>query len=126
MLSEYMDIERKWGIVLCYDLHLLDEYKIRENLMALGVSGNRIDEVIDTVLYEINTGYCISVLDKKMSLCLIGNATSEEQWWDTLSHELYHVQQAICEYYDVDSNSEDAAWTMGYLMRKAVKAIEPH
>jgi hypothetical protein len=125
MVSEYIDIDRRWGVVLCYDLYPLDEYRIRENLMALGVRGHRIDEVIDTVLYQENTGYCVSVFDKQMSLCIIGNATSEEQWWDTLAHELYHVQQAVCEYYDVDSYSEDAAWTMGFLMRKAVRLVAP-
>ena len=54
-----------------------------------------------------------------------GDADSAEQWWDTLSHELYHAQQAIIEYYNVPPDTEDAAWTMGYLMRKSVELVAP-
>lgn len=38
-------------------------------------------------------------------------------------HELYHCQQSILDYYNVSKDSEDAAWTYGYLMRKAVQLI---
>ena len=36
-------------------------------------------------------------------------------------HKVNH--SAICEYYDVPTDGEDAAWTMGFLMRQAVKMI---
>lgn len=48
---------------------------------------------------------------------------SEDQFWDTVVHELYHCQQSILDYYNVSKDSEDAAWTYGYLMRKAVQLI---
>ena len=58
-----------------------------------------------------------------MSVVCIGNATSLEQWWDTLSHEIDHLQDAIMQYYDVSSGTEDAAWLQGYIMRLIVKAL---
>lgn len=40
-----------------------------------------------------------------------------------MSHELYHAQQAIIDHYGVRDYEEDAAWTMGYLMRKTVTLV---
>ena len=58
-----------------------------------------------------------------MSVVCIGDATSLEQWWDTLSHEIDHLQDAVLQYYDVEPGTEDAAWLQGYIMRGIVKAL---
>ena len=123
MKTKYIDVEGYWGVVLCYGLQRLDEYEMRKSMMAFGLRGERLDKPIDILLFHKNTGMCISRDDVRMSLIYIGNATSEEQWWDTVSHELFHAQQAILEYYDVPNDTEDAAWTMGYLMRETVKLV---
>ena len=58
-----------------------------------------------------------------MSVLVVGGATSMEQWWDTLDHEIDHLQDAILQYYDVEPGTEDAAWLQGYIMRLIVKAM---
>lgn len=124
MKSEYIDVDGYWGIVVCYDLQPLDEYEMRSQMMAFGMRGQNIEEAIDVVLYHDNSGMCVSSFPLRMSLVFVGNATSEEQWWDTLSHEvLDHAKVAICDYYDVSFHGEDAAWLTGYLMRKVVRLI---
>lgn len=123
MKKEYIDVDSSWGVVMCYDLRRLDEYEMRSLMMALGVRGPTIDEAVDILLYSENTGMCVTSFSNRMSLVFIGEAEDEEQWWDTVSHELFHVTCAICEYYGVSLDSEDGAWTMGYLMRKAVEQI---
>ena len=124
MTSEYIDIKGKWGIVLNYDLKPLDEYEMRAMMMSFGLRGRELDEAVDVLLREKDSGMCISNNGLRMSLIFIGNATSEDQWWDTLAHELLdHCQRAIIEYYDVDYISEDSAWLTGYLMRKAVQKV---
>ncbi len=120
MKTEYIDIEGKWGVILCYDLRRLDEYEMRRSMMAFGMRGQELERAIDILLYDKNTGMCISHDDVRMSLIFIGNVTSEEQFWDTVAHELYHAACSIADYYDVEYNSEDFAWTTGYLMREAV------
>lgn len=125
MTQNYIDVDGCWGVVICYDLRRLDEYEIRQNLMSVGMRGTRIDEAVDVLLNEKNTGFCVSVPSKRMSVCFIGNTTSEDQFMDTLAHELYHVHNAISEYYAVSPDGEDAAWTMGFLMRQAVRMIYP-
>lgn len=123
MISEYIDIDGKWGVLYNYDLRRLDEYEIRSMLMSLGMRGDKLDHAIDVLLFEENTGLCVSNNRLKMSLIFIGNATSVEQHWDTTIHELYHATCAVCDYYGVEYGGEDFAWTIGYLTRKAVQLI---
>lgn len=124
MNTGYIDVDDKWGVILCYDLHRLDEYEMRAAMMSFGMRGQSIDNAIDILLFHKNTGMCISRDDIRMSLVFISNATSGDQFWDTTAHEtLYHAACAIFDYYDVPYGSEDAAWTVGYLMRKAVQIL---
>lgn len=122
MQTDYLDVAGKWGIVLCHDLRRLDEYEMRQMMMAFGMRGERIDRAIDVLLFHENTGMCISRPGIRMSLVFIGDADSPEQWWDTLAHEvLDHVKVDIASYYYVPWRSEDSAWLTGYLMRKLVR-----
>lgn len=123
MRSEYIDIRGKWGIVICYDLDWSDEDDMIAYMQSLGSSERDAIRAVDVLFGALNTGLCVSNLALRMSLIFVGEADSTEQWWDTLTHELYHAQNAICDYYGVETGSEDAAWTMGYLMRKAVEQI---
>lgn len=124
MTADYIDIKGKWGIILCHDIKRLDEYEMRQSMMAFGIRGARLDDAIDVLLYQDNSGMSVSRDDIRMSLVFIGHATSGEQWWDTTAHEvLYHVMVSICDYYDVPYGSEDGAWLTGYLMRQAVHIL---
>lgn len=59
-----------------------------------------------------------------MSVMCIGKATSDEQWWDTLIHEIDHLQGKILRYYDVSQDTEDAAYLQGYMMRKIIQVLK--
>ncbi|MBR1448811.1 MAG: hypothetical protein IJ588_08735 [Prevotella sp.] len=124
MKSTYIDIKGYWGVAVGYDLQPLDEYRVRSTLMSLGIRGEELEEAISVLFGKTNSGLCISIPEKRMSLIYIGDATGEDQWWDTLAHELLdHCQYAIRMYYGVSQGSEDSAWLTGYLMRKAVQQI---
>ena len=125
MTSEYIDVAGKWGVIFSYDLRRLDEYEMRAMMMSLGLRGGKLEEAVDVLLYERNTGLCVSNDRLRMSLVFIGNAESEEQHWDTVAHELGHAAHAICDYYGVSHVGEDFSWTLGYLMRKVVEKTAP-
>lgn len=59
-----------------------------------------------------------------MSVTVIANASSEEQWWNTAVHELDHLQDAVCRYYDVEPGTEEAAYLQGYLMYCILKVMK--
>lgn len=124
MKTKYLDVDGAWGIVICYDLGRFDEYRMRQDMMAFGMHGERLDHAIDVLLFQKNTGMCVSRPDIRMSLIYIGESTSCPQEWDTIAHEcLYHASVAIHEYYDIPFGSEDGAWLTGFLMRQAVRLL---
>ena len=126
MKSEYLDIKGKWGVALCYDLMRKDAREMRALMESLGMVDDEIDEALRILLYHENTGMCISNDLLRMSLVFIGDATGEDQWWDTVAHEvLDHVKWAICLHYGVEFGGEDSAWLTGYLMRLIVRQVAP-
>lgn len=92
-------------------------------IAALGASRKEIKRT-QRLLQTPNKGFTFSKESLCMSVVCIGNATSLEQWWDTLSHEIDHLQEAVMEYYGVEHGTEDAAWLQGYIMRLIVRAMK--
>ena len=126
MKSEYIDVKGKWGIVVCYDLMRKDVREMRALMESVGVDDEEIDGYLRMLLYHKNKGLCISNMELAMSLVFIGEATSQDQWWDTIAHEILdHAKIAILDFYHVPLRSEDSAWLTGFLMRKVVQLIAP-
>jgi len=126
MKSKYIDVKGKWGIVVCYDLMRKDVREMRALMESVGLEDEEIDGYLRMLLYHKNKGLCISNMELAMSLVFIGEATSQDQWWDTLAHEILdHAKIAILDFYHVPLRSEDSAWLTGFLMRKVVQLIAP-
>ena len=126
MKSEYIDVKGKWGIVVCYDLMRKDVREMRALMESVGLEDEEIDGYLRMLLYHKNKGLCITNMELAMSLVFIGEATSQDQWWDTIAHEILdHVKIAILDFYHVPLRSEDSAWLTGFLMRKVVQLIAP-
>ena len=126
MKAKYINVKDRWGIVVCYDLMRRDVHEMRALMESVGMEDEDIDEALRTLLYHKNTGMCISQPALAMSLVFVGEATSEDQWWDTMAHEILdHAKIAILDFYHVPLRSEDSAWLTGFLMRKVVQLIGP-
>lgn len=118
MRKHYVDVDGYWGVVLCYGFNTLDMDEMAGIMDSFGMDDGQIREAM-RVLFGINCGMTISRNDITMSVVFIGEASNMEQFFDTLAHELDHVQDAICRFYDIRHGTEDAAWLQGYLMRGA-------
>lgn len=123
MKSEYIDVKGKWGIVVCYDLMRRDVREMRALMEAVGLGDDEIDGYLRMLLYHKNKGLCISNMELAMSLVFIGEATSQDQWFDTLIHELKHVVENISEFYHVDPTSEESAYLQGEIGRQMFPLI---
>lgn len=116
MEKHYIDIDGRWAFVFAYDIGEEELEDIGCWLRALGCGAKRIGKAL-RVATATNCGFTFSNPDLKMSVMVISNASSPEQWWDTLDHEIDHLQDAICRYYDVPLGTEEAAYLQGYIMR---------
>jgi hypothetical protein len=122
MKKHYLDIAGKWAFIFAYRIEEKDLGEVGDWLEALGAEPVDIIHA-QGVLLGLNKGFTFSNSRLRMSAMCISDATSLEQWWDTVSHETDHLQDAILQYYDVKPGTEDAAYLQGYIMRAIVKAL---
>lgn len=123
MNTHYIEIgNNDWGVLLCYDYDFRDEDSIWALCRSFGLSKKKTQEAI-RIIMQPNTGMTISNNELRMSVVFVGDATSESEWWNTISHELWHVSTAIIDYYGEPYNQEPAAYTHGELMRLVVEGI---
>lgn len=123
MRKHYLDIDGKWAVIFAYRINASDLDEVSSWLEALGCDEEQTIEACHVIMHP-NTGFTFSNPDLRMSVMCIGDATSDEQWWDTLVHEIKHVQSHICSYYDVPEKSEEASYLIGYIMRLAIRALK--
>ena len=123
MEIKHIDIDNnKWGVLLVYDFDMIDWDDMAAYMHTFGLSEKQINRSI-RVLSEYNTGMTISRDDIRMSLVFISDASSMAEWWDTVNHELYHVNNAIIDYYGERWDGEPPAYLQGYLLKRVVQEI---
>lgn len=120
MEKHYVDVDGYWGILFIYDFEMWEMDELADILDNFGVDEEEIPKAM-RVLYGINGGMAISRPDLTMSAIIIGKASSTEQFFDTLTHEIDHVQDAIDNHYYISQGGEDSAWLQGYIMRGITK-----
>ena len=113
----------EWGVVVIMDFDTdLEHDELVEQMRSFGLSLRSAEKAL-RILSNYNTGMHISNETLKMSAIYISDATSVEQFWDTIAHELAHTCVSIIDAYDVPYWSEDAAYLAGFLMRQLVIEI---
>ena len=78
----------------------------------------KIIVVYNAYLGKKNTGFTHTDFYKKKSIVGISETDSQEQFFNTLVHEIKHVQSHICMYYNVEEDSEEAAYLTGFIAQK--------
>jgi hypothetical protein len=118
MKTEYIDLDGQWGIVCVYDYDVYEEYdELASVIESFKVSPRQTRHSLE-ILSAPNTGMTVTFPEIKMSLVMISRATSKDQLFSTVAHEAYHTVCGIIRYYDREICSEDAAYTMGEVMRQ--------
>lgn len=123
MRTEYYNIgDDDWGLVLVYDYDRHDFPEIWRMLMSLGMPNYKAQKAL-SVLSRLNTGMTYSVFHDTMSVTFVSGATSPDEWFDSLLHELKHIVEHISEFYQVDPKSEPAAYLQGEIGRQLFPMI---
>lgn len=121
MESAYLDVDSKWGIIVCYNYDTLDYDDIWAICKSFGMSDKNINKAL-RILSAYNTGMTVSNPDIRMSAIFISKATSPSEWWSTCLHEIRHSAQIIIDYYGADWDEDDAYLT-GFLTKQVVEKI---
>ena len=118
MIKSVIDVDGYWSVVLFVDVDY-DRFDIIESALTdILAPIKSIDNIYNKIAYKFNSGVTFTNSEFRTSLVCINKTTSREELINTISHEADHVQDAICKYYGVPLESEDAAYLIGYLVSK--------
>lgn len=96
MVRQDFSIDGYWDVIICYNVEL----------------------------GELNSGFTHTNFNDKLSIVGIGKATSKKQFFNTIIHEIKHLQSHICKYYKVPEDGEPAAYLTGYIASKIFNMIK--
>lgn len=123
MNQKYIDIgNNKWGILLFWDFDMMDWDDMAAVMYAFGMERENVNKSI-RILSSHNSGMTVSSDDLRMSAVFIGNATSNSQFWNSIAHECAHLVDAISDYYQVESGTEEHAYLQGYIFQRIVEEV---
>ena len=118
MIKSTIDVAGYWSIILFVDVDY-DNFDIIESALTdILAPISIIDEIYDKISYKLNSGVTFTNSNYRSSVVCINKGSTKEQVINTISHEADHVQAAICDYYNVPLDSEQAAYLIGYLVGK--------
>lgn len=118
MIKSIINVEDYWSIVLFVDVDY-DRFDIIESALTNMLAPiSVIDDIYDKIAYKLNSGVTFTNAKFRTSVVCINKSSTKEELINTISHEADHVQDAICKYYNVPLDSEDAAYLIGYLVSK--------
>lgn len=124
MIKQYINVQNKWDILIWYGVGKDDYEDVYSVLVQLDCPIPDAEYSANVVSSFKNTGLTFSDTDSRVSFVCVSSTTSYSQMADTIMHEIKHVQSHICEYYDVEEDSEDAAYLVGYLARQVYKFLQ--
>lgn len=124
MKTCFVDVDGKWGIILVWDFDFMDSDELAAMMDSFGLDDMDIRKSI-RILFEGNSAMTVSRSGIRMSIVFIGPVSSNSQFWNSLSHELNHVNNAIIDYYNEPYDSEPTAYLNGYLFQRVVEEIAP-
>lgn len=118
MAAQYIQLgDRGWNILVYYNVGPSDFVEVEDSLLQLDCPKSDLKRALN-VLRHYNTGFTFTNTDYKMSIVCIGKATNSSQFVSTVVHESKHVQSHICSYYDIEEDSEEASYLIGYIVKR--------
>lgn len=124
MTAQYIQLgDRDWNVLVYYNVDKYDFVEIADSLRQLDCSEKDLKKAL-RILRKKNTGFTFSNTEYKMSIVCISEATNIGQFVNTTIHEAKHVQSHICQYYNIQEDSEEAAYLIGHLVHRMYQMLE--
>lgn len=122
MIRQDIYLEKyNWNVIVC---HISSQEDVDEGidlLASIDCKGNPLMEAYNHISEESpNKGLTYTNVAKKTSIVLIGKSTSEGEYINSLTHEIFHVVAHICEHLGIDMQGEEPCYIMGWLCQSTI------
>ena len=125
MIKQLIELgNRGWYILIYYNVDKYHIDEVIEQLEDLDCPRKLIRSSVKVMSTGMNTGMTFSNSDYKISFVCIGETTSTEQFVNTIIHEAKHVQSHICQFYNIEEDSEKAAYLIGYIAQRMYRMLQ--
>lgn len=123
MIAQYIQLGNKgWNVLVYYNAGVGDYLEIEESLDQLDCPEADKRKALNT-LRKLNTGFTFTNDAYKMSIVCISKAEDVGQFVNTVIHEAKHVQSHVCQYYNIEEDTETAAYLIGHLVHQMYKML---
>lgn len=113
---------RGWWVMVYYDVGLSDLNDVAGDLFASGADNDTIEE-FKKVLSGVDCGFTFTNTKEHVTVICIGRASSFDELFSTITHEIKHATEHIGSYYGVDTYSEESAYLQGEISKNMYKAV---
>lgn len=120
MIRQEFDILTYWKVIVYYDIDYNFFNYIEDELAKLSTPIGRIKHIKHELKHHAKA-VTFSDTTKRISLVLFNKHESNIDYMDSIVHEAEHIKQHILKVYNVKDEGEDAAYTIGYIIRQMLK-----
>lgn len=124
MIKHIFRIKCFWKVIVYYNIDYDFYFHIDNDLKDIDVSGKTRSRIYHNMSKGKAKGVTITNPEYKTSVVLFNKHTRKLDYINTIVHETKHIQSDICKYYNINENSEDAAYLIGYLVEKIMMIIK--
>lgn len=107
-----------WDITMFYAIHGYYVDEIVGSLVGIGIRGDKLERARELLKEgKVNTG--LTYVKDGKAVCVIGKASSANQYSDSIQHEIMHLAVFIAKSEGIPLDSEEVCYIGGEIARKA-------
>ena len=117
MIKQEIYLEKyDWNVIVCHVANQEDVDEAMDLLSSIDCKGQPLLNAYDHISTDSsNKGLTSTNVSKKTSVVLICKSTSEGEYINSLTHEMFHVVAHICNHLGIDMQGEEPCYLMGWL-----------
>lgn len=122
MICQEIYLEKyDWVVRICHVSCKEDADEAMDLLSSIGCKGKPLFDAYDHISSdETNKGLTYTNTDRRTSVVIIGKSSSEGEYINSLTHELFHVVAHICGFLGMDMQGEEPCYLMGWLCQSVM------
>lgn len=124
MIRQHIVLNDQWDVIVYYLVNKHNIDFIIKDLKRIQCKNKYIQKSVDILLNNYNTGMTYTNPKYRTTIVCISKYTSNDQFINTIVHESKHVQSHICNYFNIDEESEQAAYLIGHITQQMYKIFK--
>ena len=126
MIKQHFYLKKyHWEVVVLYNVTPTDVDYIKNLLSEICDDYGTIQDGVKYIRQgDLNSGFIYTNYDRKASIIVIGQASSKQEFLNTIAHEANHLQSHIATKYNLDEKGEEVSYLMGDIIQAMYRTFK--